>query len=385
METRLKAVRQARGWSQLRLVAEIERVSIARGIQPPARASLKTQVSRWENGHVEPDDLYASMLAEVYGTTSGDLGLRAQRALWVPGALALGQPSAELVAALRGVLDEYTRTDNAVGPGHLIGLAVQHVRELERAALEAQDGLRCEVLALCSRFAEFAGWLSQDAGDLLEAERWTDRSLDFIEGADDPSARAYLLMRKSAIAAERGDPVRAVHLAEAAPGNDPGRLTRQMQALIARQRAIAEASSGNALESDRAAEAAVELIASDGAGAPDELAYCTPAYVLMETGAAAARLRSYDVAAGRLSASVSSWPDGFRRDRGLATARLALVEAARGNVDAACDLGRRAVDLATLASSARTQAVLKSLDKRLAPHRRSTVVSEFRSYSGEPD
>jgi len=158
-----------------------------------------------------------------------------------------------------------------------------------------------------------------------------------------------------------------------------------MQALIARQRAIAEASSGNALESDRAAEAAVELIASDGAGAPDELAYCTPAYVLMETGAAAARLRSYDVAAGRLSASVSSWPDGFRRDRGLATARLALVEAARGNVDAACDLGRRAVDLATLASSARTQAVLKSLDKRLAPHRRSTVVSEFRSYSGEPD
>jgi len=44
------------------------------------------------------------------------------------------------------------------------------------------------------------------------------------------------------------------------------------------------------------AEAAVELIASDGAAAPGELAYCTPAYVLMETGAAAAALRLARVA-----------------------------------------------------------------------------------------
>jgi transcriptional regulator with XRE-family HTH domain len=386
VETRLKAVRQAHGWSQLRLVAEIERVSAARGVHPPARASLKTQVSRWENGHVEPNDLYASLLAEVYGATPADLGLQSQPALWVPQSPALGQqPSVELVVALRGVLNEYTRTDNAVGPGHLIGLAVQHVLELEQSALEARGSLRCEFLALCSRFAEFAGWLCQDAGDLLEAERWTDRSLDFIEGGEDPQSRAYLLMRKSAIAAERRDPARAVHLAEAATGRDPGRLTVQMRALIARQLAIAEAFSGNVLESDRAAEAAVELIVPDGMDAPDELAYCTPAYVLMETGAAAARLRSYDVAARRLSEAVATWPEGFRRDHGLATARLALVEAARGNVDAACDLGRRAVDLATVASSARTRSVLRSLDKRLAPHRRSTVVSEFRSYSGKPD
>jgi transcriptional regulator with XRE-family HTH domain len=385
VETRLKAVRQARGWSQLRLVAELERVSGARGIRPPARASLKTQVSRWENGHVEPDDLYSSLLAEVYVTTPADLGLRSQPALWLPPAPVLGQPSAELVISLRGVLDEYARTDNAVGPGHLIGLAGQHVVELEQLALEARGSLRGEILALCSRFAEFAGWLCQDAGDLLDAERWTDRALDFIAGADDADARAYLLMRKSGIAAERRDPVRAVTLAEAAVGRDPGSLTHQMRALIARQLAIAQAVSSNAVESDRASEAAVELISANGVITPDELAYCTPAYVLMETGAAAARLRSYDVAADRLSEAVSSWPDGFRRDHGLALARLALVEAARGNIDAACELGRQAVDLAAVAASARTQAVLKGLDKRLAPHRRSTVVSEFRSYSGKPD
>lgn len=385
METRLKAVRQARGWSQMRLVAELERVSTARAIQPPTRASLKTQVSRWENGHIEPDDLHSSLLAEIYGTTPADLGLRSQPALWLPKPPVRGQPSVELVASLRGVLSEYARTDNAVGPGHLIGLAVQHVVELEQVAVEARGSLRVQILALCSRFAEFAGWLCQDAGDLLDAERWTDRALDFIEGTDDAPTRVYLLMRKSSIAAERRDAVRAVNLAEAASGHDTGRLALQLQALSARQLAIAHAVSNNRLESDRAADAALELLAADGVNVPSELAYCTPAYVLMETGAAAARLRSYDVAAGRLSKAVAMWPEGFRRDRGLALARLALVEAISGNLEAACESGKQAVDLAAVASSARTRAVLKSLDKRLAPHQRSTVVSEFRSYSGKPD
>ncbi|MGY2876464.1 transcriptional regulator with XRE-family HTH domain [Marmoricola sp. URHA0025 HA25] len=385
METRLKASRQARGWSQLHLVAELERACTARGIGPPTRASLKTQVSRWENGHIEPDDLYSSLLAEVYGTTPADLGLRSQSTLWEPRAGALGRPSAELVESLRGVLNEYTRTDNAVGPGHLIGLSVQHVVELQQLALNARGSLRGEIMALCSRFAEFAGWLCQDAGDLLEAERWTDRALDFIEGSDDAQARAYLLMRKSAVAAERGEPLRAVNLAEAASGRDAAQLNLKLQAVIARQLAIAHALSGNAPESDRAAETAVGLVVTDGEDTPNELAYCTPAYVLMETGAAAARLRSYDLAADRLSEAVSSWPDGFRRDQGLAVARLAIVEATRGEIDIACELGKRALDLAAVASSARTLALLKSLEKRLARHRRSTVVTEFRSYAGKPD
>lgn len=383
--TRLKAARQSRGWSQMRLIAELERVSVARGVSPPTRASLKTQVSRWENGHVEPDEVYSSLLAEVYSTTAADLGLQSEPALWLPRPMVDGQPSSDLVESLSGVLEEYARADNAVGPGYLIGLTVQHVTELERVAVEARGSLRVQILALCSRFAEFAGWLCQDAGDVLEAERLTDRALDFVEGSDDATARAYLLMRKSAIASERRDSVRALNLAEAASGSDPSRFPPQLRALLARQVAIAHATVRNQLESDRAADEALEALAVGGSDAPTHFAYCTPAYVLMETGSAAARMRMYEVATDRLSEAVATWPDGFRRDHALAHARLALVEAARGNIAAACASGKDALDLATVAPSARTRAVLKALDKRLAPHERSTVVSEFRSYSGEPD
>jgi transcriptional regulator with XRE-family HTH domain len=57
METRLKEARTARGWSQLRLIIELERRATALKLTLPSRASLKTEVSRWENGHVSPDDL----------------------------------------------------------------------------------------------------------------------------------------------------------------------------------------------------------------------------------------------------------------------------------------------------------------------------------------
>lgn len=382
METRLKTVRQARGWSQARLMLELERVGQARGTPVPGRASLKTQVSRWENGHVVPDELYAALLAEVYDTTPADLGLEAS-----PAALCLhvrSQPAAatpEFLAAMDSMLQEYARADNAVGSGHLLGAVAHQVTELELMALNARGNLRTEALALCSRFSEFAGWLGQDAGDLQQAERWTDRALDFVESVDDLEARSYVLMRKSAIAAERREPARAVSLAEGSCRNHAA-LSSRMTALAFRQLAIGHALAGDALDAERAAAAAMTS-AFEGGTENGAMAYCTPSFVLMETGFAAARLHQYDVAADRLAEAARLWPDAFVRDRGLCLVRLALVEAIRGNLEVACSVGKAAVDLAVVAGSARTRATFRSLDARLAAHRGATVVSEFKAYSDQ--
>ena len=381
MDTRLKAVRQARGWSQLRLVSELEGLAQSRHLPVASRASMKTQVSRWENGHVRPDRTYAGLLAEIYGTTPADLDLVDEPGrIWVPPPAVVGPPSREWLACMEGLLAEYAATDNAVGPGHLLGVVAQHVAHLERVALRATNGLARESLVLGSRFAEFAGWLSQDGGDLGQAERWTDRALDLTELESDPSMRSYILMRKSAIAADRREPARAVSLAVAAT-RDHRRLSPPLQALVLRQAGISHALGGDARESERAVDSALSVVEDHGSSA-GPLAYCSPAYVLMEAGVAALRLKSLHVAAERLTAAATTWPEGFERDRGLCLARLALVEAKRGNVDVSCEVGRRAVDVVAVAGSARTRAVLRGLDRRLARHQRSTVVSEFRDYSG---
>ena len=276
---------------------------------------------------------------------------------------------------LDDLLQRYARADNAIGPATLLAVASQHVVSLEPALVATRGPLRSEGLRLCSRFAEFAGWLSQDAGDLDAAQRWTDRALDFTEELDDHEARAYVLMRKSGIAADRREPARCVTLAVAASHRAAEQAPR-LRALTLRQAAIAQAIVGDRRASDLAAGQALEA-AGAADTATDDFAYATEAYVTMETGVSSFHLQRHDEAAERLARAAGAWPTGFARDRGLCLARLAVVEATRGNVDVACAVGRDAVSVTRTADSARTRATLLSLKQRLAPYDRVGFVSEF--------
>ena len=77
MTTPLQAARRARGWSQVRAVSELMRLARWKEIEVASAASLKTQLSRWENGHVTPD-YYQELLCELYGSTPGELGFGIQ-------------------------------------------------------------------------------------------------------------------------------------------------------------------------------------------------------------------------------------------------------------------------------------------------------------------
>jgi hypothetical protein len=385
METRLKAVRESRQWSQQRLLVQLEQAGMARGLPMPSRASLKTEISRWENGHVTPHEPYTSLLAEIYETTRADLGLEGVcGASWLPDEVSVGiagstatRVTPQLVTLMDELLVAYGRADNAIGPRPLLHVVRQHAAQLESLLLATAGPMRIEALRLCSRFAEQAGWLCQDAGDLVAAEQWTDRSLDFAEEQGDAENRAYVLMRKSGIAADRRELARAVSLAIAACRSATG-LSPRLQALSLRQRAICHALTGEARESEHAAEEALSVVMSD-AGDGVRLSYCTEPYVTMESAVSAFHLGRFDVAVGRLSAAARSWPEGFTRDQGLCLARLAVAEVARGNIDAACAVGLDAAAVTKVADSARTRAVVGTLNRRLAPYHRLAMVSEVRA------
>jgi len=77
MTTPLQTARRARGWSQARAVSELLRLARWKRIGVASATSLKTQLSRWENGHVTPD-YYQGLLCEVYRSTPGELGFGIQ-------------------------------------------------------------------------------------------------------------------------------------------------------------------------------------------------------------------------------------------------------------------------------------------------------------------
>src|SRR5580704_3440225 len=77
MTTPLQAARRARGWSQPRMVWELMRLAERKEVSVASAASLKTQLSRWENGHVTPD-YYQALLCELLKSTPGELGFGIQ-------------------------------------------------------------------------------------------------------------------------------------------------------------------------------------------------------------------------------------------------------------------------------------------------------------------
>jgi len=75
--TTLRAARVAAGLSQSAAARQLVALAEARGAPVAGAVSLKTQLSRWENGHALPEPHYRELLAELYGRTAAELGLAA--------------------------------------------------------------------------------------------------------------------------------------------------------------------------------------------------------------------------------------------------------------------------------------------------------------------
>ena len=72
--TALRDARAQHHWSQSRAIAELQKHARSLGVTLPSPTSLKTELSRWENGHRTPDAFYQRLFAMAYGRTPVDLG-----------------------------------------------------------------------------------------------------------------------------------------------------------------------------------------------------------------------------------------------------------------------------------------------------------------------
>jgi tetratricopeptide (TPR) repeat protein len=248
--------------------------------------------------------------------------------------------------------------------------------QLEQLLVRAPASLRREVLELCVRYAEFAGWLHQDAGFMLPAQSWSDRAHDYAEELGNPQLRSYVLMRKSNLATDSGRAARAISLANAAL-RDLEQLTPRLRAVALRQQALASALSCDETTCAAALDAAVVDASQVPVNDPtDPFPYCTSSYVLMEAGSCWLQLHRPVKAVECLEAALDGWPETFRRDRGLAMARLARALLANRELDKSCAVALDAVGVARSTASSRTNKQLRLLAQGLAPYRQMPVVSE---------
>ena len=149
----------------------------------------------------------------------------------------------EAIGRLRTILIEYVKIDNLLGPAHLLALMKLHLDFIGELLNVASGQVRTELLTTGACYAEFAGWLHQDAGNPQWAAYWTNRALGWARAADNPLIVSYVLMRMSNQASGLGDGSRTLDLARAALRKQD-RLSPHACALVLRQEARGHALSG---------------------------------------------------------------------------------------------------------------------------------------------
>lgn len=215
MTTQLQAARASRGWSQGRLVHELVARGAAEGVALPARDSLKSQVSRWENGHVVPEAQYRRLLRQVYGLDDVELGFDGgtgqEPATEVDTELRVRLArAASLDPATLGLLVDQTEAlrllDRVQGATSLLDQLRAHVRHLETLRQHStKPDMRLALSAALSDASSLAGWQALDMGALDQAWQHFERAKDSGREAESVALSAFALAEQAFVLLDLGE------------------------------------------------------------------------------------------------------------------------------------------------------------------------------------
>ena len=276
-------------------------------------------------------------------------------------------------ARLRAVLVD---ADNLLGPQRLLSTVQQQLAIMDDLRRNAGGTLRRALLATQSRWAEFAGWLSDDTGDVITGTIWTDHAMEMAQAADDPTWVAYILARKAQRATRSGAGDRVVDLGQAAQRTP--QLPPLVRAFAYLQQAHGHALTGETRDCDAAVVAAEELIAAH-TGTAEVGGFCTMSYLRQQQADCWLAQHRPDRAVAAFEAALDQWPANMQRDRGLCLARLAGAHLAgeRPDPDQAGTVATQAHQVGVATGSARILADLEQVAAGLAPWRSREPVAQF--------
>jgi tetratricopeptide (TPR) repeat protein len=294
---------------------------------------------------------------------------RPRRPEYEPGSVALNAADLDTAEGLFEHLRGMGRTTNSrlVLPG-----LVAYTRTLIDGVPVRGPVVRRRHLLLVARYAEFVGWMLQEAGATEQALRWTDRAVEFAAAADDRAMAAHAQVRRALFAMYRNDPTQTVDLAGAAvraAGPWP-RIHRAAWQRLAQGHALA----GRAGPAEEALARAAALVVDEPTAPPPALVLgpAGPAdSVTLTTAWCYTELGRWEEAAEMLCSALPRFPDASRRSRARYGVRAAYAQAMSGDPGVACQTLRSVlVDVVAVRSATVGQdlARLKSVLRRFPRH-----------------
>jgi transcriptional regulator with XRE-family HTH domain len=435
MTTPLQAARRARGWSQARMVWELRRLAERKKVNVASATSLKTQLSRWENGHVTPD-YYQALLCELFQSTPGELGFGIQELS--DGSSKERSPGIALIAKREWSRDDINSLsasfDDAIASStladiemlahewlaadkpqlvelnagrrigdSLVATAEHRVIQLRRAddfvsgrtshtlvhqELQATTKLLDEatltddqarrLLTATGELAQLAAWVTADAGLYKQAAKYTEGGVLAAHAADNEPLAANVISTLSYQLANTGNPRQAALLARTAYAGARHSATATTKALLLERIAWADAKSGDLVSCERAlGQVEDNFNHAKPEDDPDWVYWLNREEIDVMAGRCLTELKQPARAEPLLRSATSGYDNALIRENSLYLSWLAEDYILLNEIDIAAEVAMRVLELGSRANSARTDERLRHLTMLLRRYKDVQSAREF--------
>ncbi|CAL9480871.1 MFS transporter [Streptomyces sp. DH-12] len=287
------------------------------------------------------------------------------------------------VRKLREAAEDARRWDSKYGGGDWRSSMVPECLRVEAAPLllgSYSDDVGRSLFGAAAELTRLAGWMAFDTGQQEAAQRYYIQALRLARAAADVPLGGYVLASMSLQATYRGFGDEGVDLAQAALERNRGLATARTLSFFRLVEARAHARAGDAQAAGAALRSAESWLERSRPGDSDPTWLGFYSY---DRFAADAAECYRDLKAPRqvrrfTEQALSQPTEEFVRSHGLRLVVSAVAELESGNLDAACEQGVRAVEVAGRISSARTTEYVRDLLHRLEPYGDEPRVVELR-------
>jgi tetratricopeptide (TPR) repeat protein len=366
MVTSLQTVRRQLGYTAAQVIDLLTRRADARHLSVANKASLKTKLSRWENGKEQPSEIYRRLFREIYGRTSAELGFPDEReeepeAAELRNRLAVARTlDQETVEVFRHQVDHARRVDRRFGALTQLDQLRTQIDQVQHLLTYSAGPQRPALAGVLVEASTLAGWQALDRAAVGQAWTHYERAKNAAREAESAALLAHATAEQAFVLIDLNETTAAVDQLTHARSIANGTATPLLRAWLAAAHGETLASAGHADDARRAFDTASELLPADPIDSALPFLFLGDSHLDRWRGNALARVGAPD-AIDQLTAALTRLPADFVRARTGLLVDLAYAHAAAGDRDAALTYARQGRRLAAQIKSDRQQRRLNQL------------------------
>jgi tetratricopeptide (TPR) repeat protein len=369
-ETKLKQVRRTLRYSASTVISMLLQRADKLNFAVMSPASLKTKLSRWENGHEQVGLAeYRRLFRDIYGRTNEELGFPPDtdddEAEELIAQLTIARTvDARTVELFQQQVEQARHVDRQFGGVTVLDQLRHGIVQIENLlGYSTLRGQREALAAVLTEASALAGWEALDRNAIRQAWDHHERAKTSAREANSPVLLAHATAQQAFILIDLGQLDHAIdQLAEARAIARDG-APALLRAWLAAAHGEGHAAAGHRDEALRAFDTAGGLLPTDPADPSLPFLFLAGAHLDRWRGHALSKLGEPD-AVDQLTDALPRMPAEFTRSRTSMLVDLAYAYAAAGDRDAAVEHARQAKRLGTQIKSDRQ---LRRLNRLILP------------------